>query len=208
MKIETVPVGPLETNAYIVAADGDGSAVVIDPGDDGGRILAVAEAAGLTIEKIILTHGHWDHIGAVAELVDATGAEVYVHEDDADSLTDPDKNLSGLVFDRRESRADHMVTEGETIAVGGLEFRVVHTPGHTPGGMSLLAEGNLFCGDLVFYNSIGRTDLPGGDQARMHESVHSKVMTLPDETNIFPGHGPATTVGRERAENPYLTAGW
>ena len=208
MIIETVRVGPLETNTYIVAVDGDRSAAVIDPGDEGGRILAAVEAAGLTVEKIILTHGHWDHIGAVAELVDATGAEVYVHEDDADSLTDPDKNLSGLVFERRESRADHTVTEGETIAVGELELRVVHTPGHTPGGMSLLVEDNLFCGDLVFYNSIGRTDLPGGDQARMHESVHSKVMTLPDETKIFPGHGPATTVGRERAENPYLIAGW
>ena len=208
MIIETIPVGPLETNAYIVASDRDGAAVVIDPGDDSGRILAAVDAAGLTIEKIILTHAHWDHIGAVAELVDATGAEVYIHEDDADSLTDPDKNLSGLVFERRESRADHTVTEGEIIIVGGLKLRVIHTPGHTPGGISLLAGENLFCGDLVFYNSLGRTDLPGGDQAQMHESVHSKVMTLPDETNIFPGHGPATTVGRERAENPYLTAGW
>lgn len=208
MKIETVQVGPLETNAYIVAADGDGAAAVIDPGDDSERILAAAKAAGVTIEKIILTHGHWDHIGAVADVVDATGAKVYVHEDDAEFLTDPDKNLSGLVFERRESRADETVSEGETIVVGGLELHVIHTPGHTPGGMSLLAEGNLFCGDLVFYNSMGRTDLPGGDQARMHESVHSKVMTLSDETNIFPGHGPATTVGRERAENPYLRAGW
>ena len=112
MKIETVPVGPLETNAYIVAADGDEAAAVIDPGDDCGRILGAAQSAGLTIEKIILTHGHWDHFGAVADVVDATGAEVYIHEDDAEYLVDPDKNLSGLDFDRRESRADHTVVEG------------------------------------------------------------------------------------------------
>ncbi len=208
MIIETVPVGSLETNAYIVAADDSAEAAVIDPGEDGGRILATAEAAGLTIKKIILTHGHWDHIGAVAEVVEATGAEVYIHEDDLEYLADPDKNLSGLVFERRESRADHTVIAGDTVTVGPLELSVIHTPGHTPGGISLLVEGNLFCGDLVFYNSVGRTDLPGGNNEQMHKSVHGQVMVLPDETHIFPGHGPATTVGRERAENPFLISGW
>ncbi len=208
MIIETVPVGTLATNSYIIAGDGETVGAVIDPGDEAVKILAAATAAGLKIGKIILTHGHWDHIGAVAEVAEATGAEVFVHEGDLAHLSDPNKNLSGLVFERRDCRADRTVVDGDTINVGPLELTVIHTPGHTPGGMSLLAQGNLFCGDLVFLGSIGRTDLPGGDDRQMHVSVHSKVMTLPDETNIYPGHGPATTVAREREENPYLVGGW
>lgn len=208
MIIETIPVGTLETNCYVIAGDAAGPGVVIDPGDDSARVLSAAERLGIHIEKILVTHGHWDHIGALADMAEATGAEVLVHEQDAEYLADPNKNLSALVFERREGHADRTVEDGEVITVGDLEIRVIHTPGHTPGGMSLLVEANLFCGDLIFYDSIGRTDLPGGDRDKMHQSVHGKAMTLPDDTNIYPGHGPPTTVAREREHNPYLTGGW
>lgn len=208
MIIETIPVGALETNCYLIAGDSGGPGAVIDPGDESVRLLAAAEHLGIDIEKIVVTHGHWDHIGALAELADATGAEVLIHEDDAEYLTDPRKNLSGLVSEGSEGRADRTVTDGEIINVGALDLHVLHTPGHTPGGMSLLVDGNLFCGDLIFYDSMGRTDLPGGNVDEMHRSVHGKAMVLPDDTNIFPGHGPATTVVREREHNPYLTGGW
>jgi hydroxyacylglutathione hydrolase len=206
--IEKMPVGPLETNCYLIAGDEGGPGAVIDPGDYADQILAVAERLGINIEKIIVTHGHWDHIGALADLANLTGAEVLVHKKDAEYLTDPDKNLSGLVFARRERRADRSVEDGDIIKIGDLDLRVIHTPGHTPGSMSILVENNLFCGDLIFFGSIGRTDLPGGSRDEMHHSLHAKAMMLPDETNIYPGHGPVTTVGREREENPYISNGW
>lgn len=207
MIIETIPVGPLETNCYLVA-DGKGSAVVIDPGDNAGKIVEAIDNMSVRVEKIILTHGHWDHIGALANVAERTGAEVVIHEKDEKAVADPGINLSGLVFDKREGRVDRTVRDRDVIEVGDLKLEILHTPGHTPGSMSVLVDGNLFSGDVIFYDSIGRTDFPGGNQEEMHRSVHGTIMTLPDDTKIFPGHGKSTTVAREREHNPYLTGGW
>jgi glyoxylase-like metal-dependent hydrolase (beta-lactamase superfamily II) len=203
-----MPLGPLETNCYLIADKDDGAGAVIDPGDYSDQILAVAERRGVKIEKIIVTHGHWDHIGALARLAELTGAEVLVHEKDAEYLTDPEKNLSGLVFERRERPADRTLRDGDIIKIGDLDLKIVHTPGHTPGSLSVVAGGSIFCGDLIFRGSIGRTDLPGGNQDDMRHSIHEKALTLPDETTVYPGHGPATTIGHEREHNPYITGDW
>lgn len=209
MFIETIPVGELETNCYLVADGQGGPGIVIDPGADPDKILAAADANGIKIGTIILTHAHWDHLGAVGALAADTGAKTLVHQLDADLLADPLRNLSGLALGEKISlQPDGYLSSDQIIKVGGLEINVIHTPGHTPGSVSLLTAGTLFCGDLVFYGSVGRTDLPGGDQERLHESIHSKVMTMPDSTIIYPGHGPSTTVGWERENNPYLIAGW
>ncbi|MDP1809010.1 MAG: MBL fold metallo-hydrolase, partial [Actinomycetota bacterium] len=188
--IETIPVGSLQTNCYLIAAKAGGDALVIDPGGDAEKILSAAAKHDLKIVTIINTHGHWDHIGANPALVKATGAKVFVH--------------AGEEF---STRPDGVLTDGETIEVGGLEIKVIHTPGHTPGSSSFLVAGDLFSGDLIFYESVGRTDLPGSDEGKLHESIDSKVLTLPDKTNIFPGHGPKTSVGWEREHNPYIMGG-
>jgi hydroxyacylglutathione hydrolase len=220
MLIKTIPVGQLQTNSYLVASGEGAPGAVVDPGDEAGRIIAVAGEHGVAIEAIFLTHGHWDHVGAVGRLIQETGAKVLVHRAEADLLTDPQKNLSALMFGSEldgDSLVDQwkiktspleLLDDGQEVKVGELGLKVLHTPGHTQGGMSLLTPGGIFCGDLVFYESVGRTDLPGGDQAALHQSVHSKIMTLPDDLKIYPGHGPETTVGWERQHNPYLAAGW
>ncbi len=203
MKLETIIVGQLETNCYIISEDQGTAAAIIDPGDDSVKILAAVSALGLSVEKLLLTHGHWDHVGALSEIAAETGAEIMIHEEDREMLANPEKNLSVVtLFERRSAEADQGLIDGQSISVGGLEVKVIHTPGHTPGSVSFLAENHLFDGDLLFYGSIGRTDFPGGSQEQLHHSVHGKVMTLPDETIIHPGHGPQTSVERERAENP------
>jgi hydroxyacylglutathione hydrolase len=220
MLIKTIPVGQLQTNCYLIAAAEGAPGAVIDPGDDADIVISAAREHQVRIETIFLTHAHWDHLGAVGRLVRETGAKVALHRDEAELLTDPQRNLSALMFgseldertlaDRWKLQTSPLVLlAGEQLVkVGELSLKVLHTPGHTQGGMSLLVKDKVFCGDLVFYESVGRTDLPGGDEAALHESIHSKIMTLPDEVTIYPGHGPQTTVGWEREHNPYLSAGW
>ena len=206
--IETIPVGSLQTNCYLIADKAGGDALVIDPGGDAQKILSAAAKHDLKIVAIVNTHGHWDHIGADPDLAEATGAKVFVHAGDVDMLGDPMQNLSlAVAAEEFSTHPDGVLADGETIEVGGLEIRVIHTPGHTPGSSSFLVAGDLFSGDLVFYESVGRTDLPGSDEGKLHESINSKVLTLPDATNIWPGHGPKTSVGWEREHNPYIMGG-
>jgi len=207
--IETIPVGNLEANCYLVAKTTGGDALVIDPGGDAEKILSAAAKHDVQIVAIVLTHGHFDHVGGGPALSKETGARVSIHKDEVELLGDPMQNLSLVVAaEEFSTRADEVLVDGQIIKVGGLEAKVIHTPGHTPGSLSLLIGDNLFSGDLIFYESVGRTDLPGSDEAKLHESIHSKVLTLPDEINIFPGHGAKTSVGWEREHNPYILGGW
>lgn len=204
--LRVLAVGPLATNCYVLASATDTTAVIIDPGDDYGAIRGVLEEGKLELGAIIFTHGHYDHTGAAKELLSAHTAPVFVHPLDAPMLSDAFANLSAT-FDQQPQSVSidwQPAQAGADIRIGGVDLNVLHTPGHTPGGISLLAGGAVFCGDALFAGSIGRTDLPGGDHATLIESIRKNLLTLPDETIVYPGHGPATTIGIERNSNPFL----
>ncbi len=211
MKVRGFPVGPLQANAYLVICEETGRAILVDPGDEPERLLAAAAAEGATIESIVLTHAHIDHVGGVAGAKRSTGAPVYLH-----SL---DRGLYGAAAIQAHSFGldietppdpDGELREGQSLAVGTATLEVRHTPGHSPGHVCLVGDGFAIVGDCVFAGSIGRTDLPGGDYRTLIESIEQKLLTLPDEAILYCGHGPATTVGRERNTNPFLTGslGW
>ena len=206
LRVAVVEVGPLMVNAYIVEEPSSKKAMVIDPGDDGDAILREIRGRGLSVEKILLTHGHFDHVGAVRVLREKTRAPVHIHAEDAGRMATARRQalMFGLSADDPPP-PDVLVAEGDRIALGGHEFLVVHTPGHTPGCVSYLSGGLAFVGDLVFAGSIGRTDLPGGSHEQLLASVRGKIFVLPDDTVIFPGHGPPTTVGEEKRSNPFFT---
>lgn len=207
MKIVKLPLGPLPTNTYVVKDEKQQHAVVIDPAADSPQLLR--EIENFTVEAILLTHAHFDHIAGLNKIRELTGAPVYLHRAEHDWLTDPMKNGSGrwpevtgpIVCDP----ADHAFHDEEILTFLQKEWRVMYTPGHSPGGVSLLMEGQVFSGDALFAQSIGRTDLPGGNYEQLIISIQDKLMTLPDEITVYPGHGPATTVGREKEANPYIT---
>ena len=206
MLIKRLVGGLLSTNCYIVGCEETGEAMVIDPGFEESEckeILGEVAVLGLKVKCIVNTHGHPDHICCNGVLKRATGAEILVHEDDADLLVRP----FGLFLEGGVSpAADRLVRDGDTIRVGKLEFRVIHTPGHSRGGISLHCEGEsvVFTGDTLFNRSIGRTDLPGSSVEDMFRSLRDKLMKLPDHTIVYPGHGPETTIGEERMWNPFL----
>ena len=205
MKIIAMEVGLIGTNCYLVINEEQKTGVVIDPGGDADQILEKIKQKGITIEAIFLTHGHSDHIMAVDEVREVTGAKVYISEADADMLTKASSNLSVYMGAGREFKAaDEFLVDGETITAAGLKFQVVATPGHTKGGICLLCGDTVFCGDTIFSESIGRTDLPGGSYSQILHSIKTKIMVLPDEMKLLPGHGPATTIGWERRRNPFL----
>ena len=205
MKIIAMEVGVIGTNCYLVINEEQKKGVVIDPGGDADQILEKIKQKGITIEAIFLTHGHSDHIMAVDEVREVTGAKVYISEADADMLTKASSNLSVYMGAGREFKAaDEFLIDGETITAAGLKFQVVATPGHTKGGICLLCGDTVFCGDTIFSESIGRTDLPGGSYSQILHSIKTKIMVLPDEMKLLPGHGPATTIGWERRRNPFL----
>ncbi|HEX21485.1 MAG TPA: MBL fold metallo-hydrolase [Actinobacteria bacterium] len=205
MLIETISVGPLETNCYVVAAGAGTSAAVIDPGDDVDKILKVVNGNGLKVTHIINTHGHYDHIGADSALAATTGAKIYIHSLDASMIKDPQSNLSLFLNSDYEMNDEVVkISDGEELVVGGLKLKIIHTPGHTPGGISLFLHGRLFVGDLIFSGSVGRTDLEGGDFSALMSSISKIILEYPDDTIIYPGHGPATTIGAEKQNNPYI----
>jgi len=206
MALIQLSVGPLQVNCYILADDETKEAIVIDPGDDAGDILRIIREKGLNVKYLVLTHAHFDHTGANKELKEATGAELLMHADDKRLLESAANQ--GSIFGMRSSAsppADKYVKHGETITSGKISLRVLHTPGHSPGGICLLGQGMVFTGDALFAGSIGRTDLPGGDFHTLIRSIKTNLMTLPDDTKVFCGHGPSSTIGTERNENPFLT---
>ncbi|MGI8506806.1 MAG: MBL fold metallo-hydrolase [Solirubrobacteraceae bacterium] len=202
-------VGPLQENCYIVRAKGSDTAVMIDPGDEAPRLLEAIEALGIErLEAILLTHTHFDHIGAVAPVTRATGATVYCPELETQVLANVmDYVPGGAGFGPFESyAADETVTGGETLELAGLPFEVTFTPGHSPGHVSyaLADQGVLFSGDVLFQGSVGRVDLPGGDWPTLLASIETLVSAYPPETVVYPGHMGITTLGAERATNPFL----
>jgi len=202
-------VGPLATNAYLVRNDATGEGAVIDPGADGRRIVTRCREIGLVPRFIVNTHGHMDHVSANAALkARYPDAQLCIGARDAAALLDAGRNLSALTGEPGTGPpADLELREGQELALGATVLRVLETPGHTPGSISLLAPGEqpmqLFCGDLIFEGDVGRTDLPGGNSRALADSIARKVMALPDDTVLWPGHGEATTVGRERANSPW-----
>lgn len=203
--VHQMSVGPLQVNCFIVACSKTRQAVVIDPGDEGERILRAAEQAELTICKVVNTHGHFDHIGANLQIVEKTGAQLLIHADDLPLLQNARNHAEVYGLSVTASpEPDRLLDQGDTLQVGELSLRVFHVPGHSPGGICLLTEGHLFVGDVLFSGSIGRTDLPGGDFDALVEGVRERLFALPDETVVHPGHGPDTTIGRERQMNPFV----
>ncbi len=195
MKIDRLILGEIDTNCYIVSAL-NSECIIVDPADSPERIVSFINSAGLRPIKIVLTHCHVDHILAAPALREKYSAEILIHEADADALEDPMANLSAL-FDRPISfLADKALKDGDTIEFGGESFAVMFTPGHTPGGICLYSPGFLLSGDTLFELGYGRTDLPGGSHGELMKSI-AKLMALPDDTAVYPGHGPSTTIGDE-----------
>lgn len=217
---ETLTVGPMMANCYIVAGSGSPDAVVIDPGGDARDILETVRRLGLTVAAIIDTHGHADHIAANGEVKAETGAPVVAHRLEAPMLTQPSMNLSSWTgFPLFGPPADRLVEDGDELRVGTLIIRVLHTPGHTPGGISLAIEEDvanpaggpsagegpvIFSGDTLFAGSVGRTDFPGGSFTDLIDGIKEKLLVFDDDTEVYPGHGPSTTIGEERESNPFL----
>jgi glyoxylase-like metal-dependent hydrolase (beta-lactamase superfamily II) len=206
MILRTLVVGPAQTNCYLVADERTRQAVVIDPSWSADLILAEARSANLTIEMILITHGHFDHIGAAAEVHEATGAPLVAHAREVE-LLQADGGAALFGFKIRSAPApDWLVQHGEVITLGALSFEVRYVPGHTVGHVAFIehAERAAFVGDVLFAGSIGRTDLPGGSYGTLIASITDQLLTLPDEFVVYSGHGPPTTIGAERMTNPFL----
>lgn len=206
MIFESVVVGPLMVNCYVLGCENSREGVVVDPGDDTDRILDVVTRHGLKVVAVINTHGHFDHTGGNQRIVTETGAGLLIHELDAPMLARAVDTAAmfGLTAENSPPPS-RFLTEGEFVAFGEYRLRVLHTPGHTLGGCSLHLEGMVFTGDTLFADSVGRTDFPGGSSVALGKSIREKLLILPDDTVVYPGHGPSTTIGRERKHNPYLT---
>ncbi|WP_066637822.1 MBL fold metallo-hydrolase [Desulfolucanica intricata] len=205
MVFEGFSVGMMAANCYIIGCEETKEACVIDPGDEDKKILSKLEKHGLNCRYIILTHGHVDHIGALGDVQKATGAKVLIHKDDADMLTSPGKNLSSLMGGRLQFAApDRELTDGDIIKVGKIKLEVIHTPGHTPGGICLKVDHFLITGDTLFAGSVGRSDFPGGSHEQLIASIKNKLLRFPDDTMVFPGHGPESNIGSEKQSNPFL----
>jgi hydroxyacylglutathione hydrolase len=205
MILEILTVGELETNCYILGYEKTKQCVVIDPGGDFEIIEDHLKKLKLKVKYIILTHGHVDHIGALAQLKKVTGAEILIHSKDSAMLYDPHQNLSIFSGDKiTATKADKLLEEGDIIQCGGIKLEVLHTPGHTPGSISLLIDKMIFTGDALFCGSIGRTDFPGSSYQKLISSIKDKILSREDDLIIYPGHGPSSTIGEERRNNPFL----
>ena len=206
---EILAVGALQCNCSIFGDETTHEAIVIDPGDgaDLARVMEVLKMHGLRLAAIIITHAHIDHIGGAAKLKAATGAPVYMNAADLELYRHLDVQASWLGLPMPQTTSiDCAARDGDTLRCGPTEFHVLHTPGHTQGSVCVLVptENKLIAGDTLFRDSVGRTDLPGGDWEQLQRSIHSRLLTLAEEIDVFPGHGPATTIGREKEMNPFL----
>jgi hydroxyacylglutathione hydrolase len=207
MDVRMFTVGPVAENSYLVRREGSDRALLVDPGDEAPKLLAAIEELGVTLDGILLTHTHFDHIGAVAPVARATGAEVWVPEIEKMVLADINAFVPFPGFGPFEDwEAEHTLSGGEKLELAGMEIDVIFTPGHSPGHVtfSIPSEQAIFSGDVLFQGSVGRVDLPGGDWGTLLESIRTLVDTLPPDTTVHPGHMGITTLGAERASNPFL----
>lgn len=205
MIIEKLVVGPFATNCYIVGDESTREGIIIDPGDEAKKILKKVKELGLDIKIILLTHGHIDHTGALKEVKEATNAEVAIHIDDANySRYQSSSLIFGLSYPSPPT-PDRLLKDGDILDIAGMRFEVLHTPGHTAGGICLLRDGVVFSGDSLFNCSIGRSDLPGGNHSQLLESIRNRLLVLDDATAVYPGHGEDTTIAAERKGNPFLS---
>ena len=199
--LETIVVGPVEANCYIFGSRANNEVVVIDPGADYEVISAIIERKKLLPKFVVNTHGHIDHIGANHRF----NLPILIHRQDADFLSDPQLNLSGIFGGGyRSPQAARLLEEGDSIKMGDIELSVIHTPGHTPGGISLRYDDLIFTGDTLFKGGLGRTDFPYGSDDQLLASIREKLLIYDDATTIYPGHGPSSTIGKEKEENPFL----
>lgn len=206
MKIEQYCVGQVSTNCYFAINDETKEMLVIDPGDSARMLTEKIRQEGWKPQAVLLTHGHFDHAMAAEELAENFGIKIYAHEAEKNTLEQPRMNVSAMIGHKDSYHADVYVKDGEVLKLAGLELKVLHTPGHTEGGCCYYLEKEqvLFSGDTLFCQSVGRTDFPGGSMSQIVRSIKEKLMTLPDEVKVYPGHMDLTTIGMERAHNPFL----
>jgi hydroxyacylglutathione hydrolase len=203
--IKDLTVGPIMANCYIVGCEETKVAAVIDPGDEADRILIVLAEAGLTVQTIINTHGHFDHVSANQRMKEVTGAELLIHALDAPMLSQLSATAAAWGMSSEDSPPpDRTIAHGDVVQVGNIALTVIHTPGHSPGGISLHSNKAVFVGDTLFAGSIGRTDFPGGDFGVLKTSIQEKLFTLNDDVTVYPGHMGLTTIGQEKRTNPFV----
>ncbi len=207
MIFQTVVVGQLGVNCFILGCEETKEGIIVDPGADADKILAAVEKLGLKIRYVINTHGHFDHIGANREVLQKTGAKLLIHSEDVYFLSRAQDVAAayGLVTEN-SPKPDDLLREGMLVSFGNHQLQILHTPGHTPGGCCLYleSEGKVITGDTLFAEGVGRTDFPGSSHEALIEGIHGKLLVLPETTQAFPGHGPSTTIGHEKQHNPYL----
>ena len=207
MIIKELPVGMIMANCFIAGCEEKLEAVVIDPGDETEKILLALAELKLKVKYIVNTHGHFDHVGGNRKLKEATGAEIMIHPADTPMLSMLTEAAAGFGLSTENSPPpDIELADGSTIAFGNIEMKVIHTPGHSPGGISLYADGHVFVGDTLFAGSIGRTDFPGGNFDTLISSIKEKLFPLGDDVRVHCGHGPETTIGQEKRFNPFLVS--
>ncbi|MDE6636069.1 MAG: MBL fold metallo-hydrolase [Lachnospiraceae bacterium] len=206
MYIRHIVVGAIQTNCYIAGDDGSSSCIVIDPGDEADKVIGMAKRDGKDIAAVLLTHGHFDHIGAVGDIRAKCGAKVYACERERELLADPSLNLSSDFLKNISENADVYVKDGDIVSEAGLSLKVIETPGHTSGGVCYYSEHDrvLFSGDTLFEMSIGRTDFPTGSAGILMSSIREKLFVLPDDVTVYPGHGAYTGIGFEKTNNMYV----
>jgi glyoxylase-like metal-dependent hydrolase (beta-lactamase superfamily II) len=209
MIIESLIVGPLEVNCFLIGDPHSMEAIIVDPGDEPERIIELIEGKALKVRYIVCTHAHFDHVGAIPEIKEYTASPVVIHKDDLEIYRSAHDMAAFLGFRMEPLPLPDLFVSGEdNISAGGLSFRVISTPGHSPGGICLYGNGIVVTGDTLFAGSVGRTDFHGGDINKLKESFNS-LLSLPEDTEVLPGHGPKTTIGREREENFFVyESGW